>query len=270
MSGLTAALQILWQSFAYRIRMREANNLAGAVSMMVAFALPWRDVIYRTVYALLLNVYVYLINDYCDIKVDLASDKKDRGKTQYMADHKGAALGALCALGALLLGAATFHSRLLVLAFAANTVLITAYSAWLKRVPFVDLLLMALAGGTMTIVGLPQQPLGWLLIGLLCLFSAAYQAIQVIRDEPADREHGVRTTAVLLGAGRASWVFRAIMLGAAAYGFFVVGSPVPLGLLLALPLPLTPQRAIRTWDMVRVIGGVVWLGLLAQIYLGIL
>jgi len=267
-SGLTAALTILWQSFAYRIRMREANNLAVTVSMMVAFALPWGDVLYRTAYALLLNIYVYLINDYCDIQVDLASDKKDQVKTRYMAQHRHAALGALLGLGALLLAGALWHSRLLLLTFAANTVLITVYSAWLKRVPLVDLVLMALAGGSMTMVGLPGQPLGWYLIGLLCLLSAAYEAIQVIRDEPTDREHGVRTTAVLLGARWASWVFRGIMVGAAAYGHLVLGSPVVLGLLLAAPLPLSPRRASRTWDMVRVIGGLVWLGLLLQIFLG--
>jgi len=286
-----AALRILWQSFAYRVRMREANNLIVSVSMMLAFGLPGCDLVYRTVYALLLNVYVYLINDYCDIKVDLASEKKDRAKVRYMAEHKGAALGALLGLGALLLGAALLHTWLLqaprvivgyrcpppppgfarwVLptAFVANTVVIGAYSAWLKRVPVVDLVLMAVAGSTMTIVGLPGRPLGWLLIALLGLLSAAYETIQVVRDEPSDRAHGVRTTAVLLGARRAAWIFRGIMVGSAVFGFLAIGSPVTFGLLLAAPLPLSPERAARTWDMVRIIGGLVWLGLLLQIYLG--
>jgi 4-hydroxybenzoate polyprenyltransferase len=285
-----AALRILWQSFAYRIRMREANNLAVSVSMMLAFGLPVPDLLYRTAYALLLNVYVYLINDYCDIQVDLAAGSRDQDQVRYMSQHRGSALGALLGLGLTLLVAALVHAWLrrasgpalgyaeaaaphftswtLPTAFVANTILITGYSAWLKRVPFVDLLLMALAGGSMTIVGLPGRPLGWKLIGLLCLLSAGYQAIQVIRDEPADRQHGVRTTAVLLGADRAAWIFRGIMLGAACYGWLVIGSPVPLGLLLVLPLPLSPGRAARTWDMVRLIGGLVWLGLLLQIFLG--
>ena len=286
---MSAALRILWQSFAYRVRMREANNLAVTISMMVAFALPWLDLTFRTIFALLLNVYVYLINDYCDIKLDLASERRDRAKVLFMAEHRGSARGALIGLGLVLLAMALLHTWLLhaprgllaheptpggftrwtlPTAFVANTVLITAYSGWLKRVPGLDVVLMAMAGGTMTIVGLPGRPLGWLLIGLLCLLSAGYQAIQVIRDEPADRAHGVRTTAVLLGARRAAWVFRGVMLGAAAHGFFVIGSPVALGLLLALPLPLSPERAARTWDMVRIIGGLVWLALLAQIFFG--
>lgn len=269
MSGLGAALKILWQSFAYRVRMREANNLAVSVSMMLAFALPWLDVLYRTGYALVLNVYVYLINDYCDIDVDLVSAKKDQAKVRFMAEHKGAALGALLGLGLVLLGAALAHSTLLVVAFVSNTVLIGAYSAWLKRVPFIDVLLMAAAGATMTIIGVPTGSLlGWKLIGVLALLSAGYETIQVIRDEPTDREQGVRTTAVLLGAMAAAWVFRAIMAGAAAYGFLVIGSPVGLGFALAVPLPLSTERATRTWDMVRIIGGLVWLGLLAQVYLG--
>lgn len=270
MSGLAAALKIVWQSFAYRVRMREANNLAVTVSMMVAFALPWRDVLYRTGYALLLNVYVYLINDYCDIRVDLASEKKDHAKVRYMADHRGAALGALLGLGALLAAGALFHSWLLVGAFVANTVVITLYSAWLKRVPIVDLLLMAIAGGTMTIVGLPERQLGWLLLGLLSLLCASYEVIQVIRDEPVDRQSGVHTTAVLVGVRPAAWIYRGLMVGSAAYGFLVVGSLVPLALALGALLPLSPERAPRTWDMARIVSGSVWLALMAQVYLGYL
>lgn len=270
MSQILAALRILVQSFGYRLRMREANNLAVSASMMVAFAMPWSDVAYRGLYALVLNVYVYLMNDYFDIDVDLASPGKNQRKTQYMADHRGAALGALVGLGAALLGAALLHSWLLVVAFASNTVVILVYSAWLKRVPIADLVLMAIAGGTMTMVGLPGRPLGWTLIGLLALICASFEVIQVIRDEPADREKDVRTTAVLLGARRAGWIYRGLMVVAAGYGFLVVGSPVALVLLLAVPLPMTPQKAARSWDLVRVVAGSVWAALLVQIYLGYL
>ena len=264
---MIAVFRVIWNSFAYRLRMREANNLAVSLSMMVAFALPPGDLIYRTLFALVLNIYAYLINDTCDIEVDVASASKKLRQAEYLAAHRSAALAALLGLAALLLGAALWHSWLLLLAFVSNTVIIGAYSLWLKRVPFADLLLMALAGGSMTLVGITTDPQSWRLIGLLCLFSASYETIQVIRDEPEDRAQGVRTTAVLLGATRAAWIFRLIMVCAAIYGVLLLKSWIPAGLVLTLALPLSPERAARSWDLVRLVGGVVWLGLLVQTYL---
>ena len=270
MSAPVAALKIIWQSFGYRVRKREANNLAVTATMMLAFHMPFSDIVYRVAYALLLNIYVYLVNDFWDITVDLGSKGKDQDKTRYMAENRGAAVGAVLGLALLLLVGSLVHSRLLVIAFVANTLMIHVYSAWLKKVPIADLLMMALAGASMTMVGLPDKPLGWKLLGLLSLLSACYEVIQVVRDEPEDRAKGVRTTAVLLGSRASAWIYRAIMAGAAAYGFWVVGSPIGLALLLAVPLPLTPERASRSWDLARAVTGSVWLGLMAQLYLGYL
>lgn len=265
-----AALKIIWQSFGYRIRKREANNLAVTATMMLAFHLPWPDIVYRVAYALVLNIYVYLVNDFWDIGVDLGSAQKDQAKTKFMAENRGAAVAAILGLAALLLVGALVRSRLLVIAFVANTVMIHLYSAWLKKVPIADLLMMALAGASMTMVGLPELTMGWKLLGLLSLLCCCYEVIQVIRDEPEDRAKDVRTTAVLLGAGASAWIYRIVMAGAAAYGFFVIGSPVALALLAATPLPLTPQHAARSWDLARMVTGTVWLALMVQIYLGYL
>jgi 4-hydroxybenzoate polyprenyltransferase len=269
-SALGAALKIIWQSFGYRVRKREANNLAVTATMMLAFHMPFADIAYRVVYALVLNIYVYLVNDFWDISVDLGSRGKDQEKTRFMAANRGAAVGAVLGLAALLLIGALVHSRLLVIAFVINTVMIHVYSSKLKKVPIADLLMMALAGASMTMVGLPDKVLGWKLLGLLSLLSACYEVIQVIRDEPEDRAKGVRTTAVLLGSRTSAWIYRAIMAGAAAYGFWIVGSPVCLALVLAAPLPLTPERASRSWDLARLVTGSVWLALMAQLYLGYL
>ena len=66
--------------------------------------------------------------------------------------------------------------------------------------------------------GIAPTPLGFKLSGLLALLCASYEALQVIRDEPSDRQSEVRTTAVLLGPAKTGWIFRALALGAAAYG----------------------------------------------------
>ncbi len=238
------------------------------------------------------------MNDYCDIDLDLASPQKDRRKAQYMADHRWAARGALVGLGVILLATATIHSSLLALAFVSNTVIVYIYSAWLKRWPLVDLAMMGIWGVTMALVGLPTTALpavaevipaswrvlapitvgagqaaagagvlGWKLVGLLGLLCSSFEVIQVVRDEPGDRETGIITTGVLLGARRAAWLFRLIVAGSALYGGAVVGSWAAVALLAAGLLPLTPERADRTWDLCRLLFGAVWAAMLAQVYL---
>ena len=269
MSPILAALRIVLETTVYRIRRREANNLLTSISLMLAFRLPWDDVLYRSVFAAVLNIYVYLINDYCDIDRDLASPQKDQDKARFMARNRGAVVGALVGLAAMLVAGAWYHSHLLLLAVAANTVVVYTYSAWFKRIPIADVLIMSVCGVTISLVGLPEgKLLGWKLVGLLGFVCASFEVIQVIRDEPGDRESGVTTTAVLLGARASAWIFRAIVLGAAAYGYWVIGSLLPLVLLPAIFFPLTPAGASRTWDWCRVLFGGVWGGLLLQVWLG--
>ena len=69
---------------------------------MVALKLPLPDILYRGVFALLLNIYVYLINDYCDVEIDLSSSDKDRKKAVFLNEHRKAAIVALFLLAAVL------------------------------------------------------------------------------------------------------------------------------------------------------------------------
>lgn len=263
-----AALRIVWDATLYRIRKREANNWLTSVSLMVALGLPGLDLAFRAVYALVLNIYVYLMNDYCDIERDLGSPQKDHQKAQYMADHRSAAGVALFALAAALAVSGALHSRLMLAAFVLNTVVVGSYSAWLKRVPVADVLLMTVCGVTMSLVALPEESTaGWALVGYLGLICASFEVIQVIRDAPGDAQAGVTTTAVLLGARGAAWIFRGLVLATTVYVVLVVKSWLGLGLLLGLAFPLTPERASRTWDLARLVFGGVWGGLLVHTFL---
>jgi 4-hydroxybenzoate polyprenyltransferase len=261
-----AALRIAWDAAVYRVRKREANNLLTTFTLMLALALPALDIAARTFFAVVLNVYIYLMNDFFDVEIDLASPTKDPRKTRFLSENRASALLALAALGVVLLGLALLHSPFLVGVFAANTVIVLVYSAWLKRFPVVDVLLMTLWGASMASAGVPPgSVLGWKLVGLLALLCASFEVIQVIRDEADDRATGIVTTAVLLGSGRAAWIFRAIVALSAAYGVLVLGSLSALGLLLGVLLPLAPSKADRSWDLARVLFGALWLALLVQI-----
>ena len=266
---LKAALTITAQAALYRIRKREANNLVSTVTLMLAFHLPYGDLAYRTIWAVVLNLYIYLMNDYCDIARDLQSPQKDQAKARYMADNRRAAQAALLGLGGILLAGALLHSSLLVIALAANTVVVWSYSAWFKQVAIVDVILMAICGVTISLPGVPEgDPAGLRVAAILGIICASFEVIQVVRDEPGDRASGVTTTAVLLGVKTCQWLFRAIVLAAAGYVVFGVGSWLGLAFLAALLFPLTPEKADRTWDLCRLLFGGIWFGVLAQVYMG--
>lgn len=266
MNPAAAATRIIWESFVYRLKKREMNSLPAALPMMVALAMPWDDIVFRTLYLLVLNVYVYLFNDYFDIEIDLASPQKDQRKARFMADNRGASKLALFGLGAALFVAAALHSSLMVWAFIINTFVIIVYSRWLKRMPIVDAIAMVGWGASMQLVAIDGSPLSWKLVGFLALLCSSFEIIQVVRDAPEDREAGIVTTGVLLGTRRSAMIFRAILVASAAYGWLVLGSPFALGLLAGLALPLTPATANRTWDLTRVLYGIVWLAILLQVY----
>jgi 4-hydroxybenzoate polyprenyltransferase len=221
----------------------------------------------------LLNIFVYLINDYCDIELDLASPDRRRSQVEFLAANRPAAMGAMVVLRALLLALSAGHlylwkTWLLPIAVTSSSIVIIVYSAWLKHYPIWDVVLMVVAGATGTIIGVGEWQIGWRLVVILALFCGCIEVIQTIRDEPVDRSRGVRTTAVLLGPKRAAWIFRLMMFGAALHGIFVIGSYFSAALLVLVALPFTPQKASRSWDMVRILAGTVWLALMIQLYLG--
>src|SRR5574341_1274406 len=99
---MLSGLRIVIGVVAYRLRKLEMANLAAAVAIAVALGLAPLDVAYRTFFAFLLNVLVYLNNDYLDVGMDLHSTGKDTDKTRYLAEHLRAALVAQIVLGAAL------------------------------------------------------------------------------------------------------------------------------------------------------------------------
>jgi 4-hydroxybenzoate polyprenyltransferase len=259
-----AALRVVGDAAIYRIRRHEANNLLGTLSLLVARGATLTELGVRGFFAILLNLFIYLLNDLFDARLDLESPGKDRAKTEFLVRHRRAAITALAALFLIMLGIAVAHSWILVVALGVNVALDFVYSGWLKRWPFVDLLLTGAWGFSMTLVGVLERDLAvsLSLAGYLGLVSACFQVIQATRDEPADRAAGLRTTANLLGARGARWLFRGLTVATAVYAMALLGSYAAPALLLALLLPLDPARAARSWDLARVLFGVVWLALL--------
>jgi hypothetical protein len=90
-----AALRILANVAVYRLRRLEMANMGGALVIMLALRLEPLDVAVRLGFAFLLNLLVYLNNDYLDLPTDLRSPARDDANTRYLRDHRGAALAAM-------------------------------------------------------------------------------------------------------------------------------------------------------------------------------
>ena len=267
MNFLRAPIRIIAETLWYRVRRREANNFLTTLSLMAALRLSWPDILYRGAFALLLNIYVYLINDYCDVEIDISSADKDREKAAFLKEHRGAAKSALIFLALVLGIAGILHSPVLFICFAANTVIVYSYSVWFKRMPYLDVIAMIVCGVSMSLAAIPQNSVTaykyLVVLGLIC---AAFEVVQVIRDEPEDRRAGIRTTAVRLGQFRARLIFIFLAFSVAAYSYFVIHSLAGLLFLLAPAVPISSKNASRAWDILRLIFGTAWFLMMVELF----
>jgi lycopene elongase/hydratase (dihydrobisanhydrobacterioruberin-forming) len=263
---MRAALKILADVLAYRLKKLEMANMVAAVALLLALRLRPADVVVRAAFALGLNLLVYLTNDYCDVERDLVG-RRDPKKTLYLKAHPRAALGAQIGLGTLLAAVAFAWNRGLLVALVGGGGICWLYSAWLKRVPYADVGAMALWGAVMPLVAVPLgSVIGWELVIELGIFSASFELIQVARDYDEDRAAGVRTTAVALGTERCLAIARVVLLVSAVYAVIVLQRWLGLLLFVAPLLPVGGDVS-RYWNRVRFVLGSVWLLALLWVFM---
>ncbi|MGB1700826.1 MAG: UbiA family prenyltransferase, partial [Nannocystaceae bacterium] len=198
---MVATLRILFDVLSFRLRRLEMANMVSAGAIMWALQVPvlWEGVV-RMAFALALNVLVYLNNDYHDLEEDLDATGRERERTQFLADHRGAALAAQILLASALLGAAVWWGGQLWRPLVFGGGICWLYSAVLKRRPVVDILAMIVWGATMPMVGVvDDSTASWFLLAQLGLFSGVFESIQVLRDHDEDAVAKVRTSAVAFG-----------------------------------------------------------------------
>ncbi|MBX3181266.1 MAG: UbiA family prenyltransferase [Polyangiaceae bacterium] len=268
---MRAALRIVFDVLVYRLRRLEMANLAAAVSVMLALGTALPDLLLRTVFGAGLNLLAYLTNDACDVEQDLAEGRAPE-KTRFLYEHRRAALVSQLALFALLAAFALAYDPGLLLALVTGAGICWVYSAHLKRYPQVDIASMVLWGVAMPLVAFPLgNGLGWMLVIQLGLFSACFEAIQVLRDHDEDQRAGVHTTAVELGPKATVVLIRCFMLLAALYASLVldryVGPLLALVVLLPAPALAVPAAVTKYWNQVRLAQGLGWLGLLLGVFL---
>jgi 4-hydroxybenzoate polyprenyltransferase len=264
---MLAGLKIIAGVVVYRLRRLEMANLAAAVSIAVALRLPWVDVACRTLFAFVLNVLVYLNNDYIDIGLDLRSFDKDAKKSRFLADHLREALVAQWLLLALLVVAAILYDPGLLVPIVVGGGVCFWYTAQLKHRLYLDILAMTVWGAAMPLCGTPiSSTLGVCLALQLGLFSAVFETIQLMRDNDEDEKGGVPTTSVVLGKTRTLALARILMLCATLYALLVMHPIVAAISLGVLAIPFDPNCVDRYWTRVKLVYGAAWLALCAWLF----
>lgn len=268
-SRMPPELKILRDVASYRLRRLEMANLAGAGAIMLALRLAPAEIAVRIAFGALLNLLVYLNNDWCDREDDAVAAAREQDKTSFLREHPGAAVRAQLWLAGLLAGFAAMWGGGLGRAFVLGAGICWAYSAWLKRRPFVDVLAMTAWGLAMPMIAVPPgAAAGWPLLVQLALFSGAFETIQVVRDYDEDRARGVQTTAVVLGPTLTQRLTRLLCLLAAIWAGAAFHPLFALPALVASAMPMPPEHATRTWNRLRVLFGLVLVAECAFVWSG--
>lgn len=255
-AAMRAELVIVLDVARFRLRRLEMANLVAAVAIMLALRLGAGELLVRTAFGALLNLLVYLNNDWLDLDDDLATSTRDRDKTQFLAAHRGAAVRAQLGLVGLLAGFALVWGGGLGWPLVLGAGICGAYSAWLKRRPFVDVAAMMAWGVAMPAVAVPPgATAGWWLLGQLALFSGVFETIQVLRDREADARRGIRTTAVVLGRARTEWLVRVLLGLSGAYAAWCFHPALVVLPAIAVLMPIPAVGVEAYWTRVRLLLG---------------
>lgn len=259
---LVAVFRILRDVIVYRIRKREMANLASSLTIMLAIGLSFEDAAIRFAFAIALNIAVYLTNDIYDVRADLVSAGKDTKKAAYLRDHLASGWVAVLAPVAVMAGIALTWNRELLVTLVAAAGVCWAYSARFKRVPFVDLPTIFVCGVAGSMVAFPlNHMLGWCLAGLLGLFAACFQTVQMVRDHDDDAAFGTQTTAVALGPKATIMLQRVLLIAAAVYASLMLHRWIGLAIALTVLLPFRADQANLYWNRIRVALGISWLAI---------
>lgn len=266
---MLASLRILFDVLSFRLRRLEMANMVSAGAILWALHVPlmWEGLV-RLSFALALNVLVYLNNDYHDLEEDLDATGRERERTEFLANHRGAALGAQFVLAGALLGFALWWGGQLWRPLVLGGGICWLYSAVLKRRPVVDIVAMIIWGVTMPMVGVvTDSTASWLLLAQLGLFSGVFESIQVLRDHDEDAAAKVHTTAVAIGPGSMTWVIRALLFGCACFGGLAFHPLVSVGPALAMLVPPAIVKTTRYWHVIRVLLGLTFVAECGLIFL---
>jgi len=264
---LQVCFKLLRDTIVDRLKRMEANSLITNFLLLVAFRFGFAHLLARMLVTFVLNVLVYFINDYIDVDIDLASDKKDRAKALYIKNHQRTAFALIVCVSAGLLLATLLYSKSVCFGVIVALLIIFLYTDYFKNMAYFDVIGCFIWGVAMAWPAIPD--FSWqgiqrvLLIGIL---TASFEVIQCVKDYDFDKKYNLKTTPIVIGISNAFILVRTLFLLAALYTMFVLHEVA--GVLLLAPILFSTEQRMETyWMKLRILFGIVWLVLMARLFL---
>lgn len=265
---LKVCYRLLADAIIDRLKRKEANSLITNFMLLLAFHFGTLDIAVRIAVTFVLNVLVYFINDFIDVEIDLANDKKDHAKALYIKAHKRTAFALIVCMTAALLILTLLYSKSVCLGVILALLIIFLYTDYFKNMAYLDIIGCFVWGVSMAWPAIPDfSPQGIKLILLIGIFTASFEVVQCIKDYDSDKKYDLRTTPIVIGIPRAFLLARSLYVVATLYTVFVLGEIQ--GILLLVPILFrTDQRMDTYWMKLRVVYGIVWVTIMVRLYFG--
>lgn len=219
------------------------------------------------VMSLLVLCAIYGYNDYIDRQRDLQNPKKEQAFVRQINSHASLFISLNGLLSVVLLIAAFFFiGKMQAVALLALLVINASYSNKLKAIPRADILVVAMWGGTFTLI---TPVMNYQLALLAGVMTGIAHLFQMLTDETTDRQTNVSTTIVKYP--RSKYVVLCGLTVALMFTLHFISSINYCSLSAVLPLVfyLIIKQVSVSWFFSRVYFAAVWLLLLTTIYGGI-
>ena len=267
-SPIIAGFIILFDVAYYRLKKMEMANLIASAAIMLTVQASMFDFSIRMLFGLLLNILIYMHNDYCDIEQDLKTPKKKYKRVAFLYEHLDIAYYVQLALLAILILIGFFYDPSLLVALVLGGGICWLYSQYFKNMPYYDIAAMVLAGAFLPLIAFQLNlRIGWVLVIQLALFAGSFEAIQILRDYQEDKESNIITTAVLLGKNSTRMLVYFITTASSFYAYLVLSQTFGLLLLASLFIPFNEKKLSFFWNLIRLCYGITWIAILVEIYL---
>ena len=243
-----------------RLTQGEGVLLAINASIILYASAPLLTMGAQFLISLLVLALLYSYNDLHDCHLDRKNPKKDQELVSLLIAHRPRFYRVLALQAAItLLLAILFIGTTSVQAIISILLMNALYSGYLKKVPVIDVVWIALFGAVyVAILEVPLNYRIFVLVGVMTGISHIYQALG---DRSVDRKNEVRTTAVF-----SPNVASALLLGFCAVLFLVLEHFFSLLIGLTALLPYALHRAMadprRAWLLSKVYFAIIWLSLL--------
>lgn len=263
---MKTAFRIALDVFSFRIKRFEVGQLLVPFSVIFTYQYSGLAMLKRGGLVTLLFFFIHLNNDVCDLNID-QEENRAPDKTKFLRQNKNIAIWLQWTIGSFtLLFLYFFDVKFLMPVFVGGLAGVM-YSAWLKKLPFIDLLTNSVWPAMLILVSSPFfEFVGILLAIQISLFTIVVQPLQLLRDYDNDKKLGLKNTVIWLGIKKTKILIKFLILINSLYGVLFLHKFFGLMFLSLLLIPIKRNRTRSIIMMFRGIFILYWLGVLWYLY----